>query len=167
MIPEIQGRYAENRGDIEGNNEEMLNLMNNDGNGGVVNIQQLAGVIETDDIVRLRRLVFRGTKGKSYMYIQQIDNDENVEDRPESNGKARSVYIIVFWDGVNIRDKIERICDSFSGNRFQLPSLGEIDARLQQVQSEIKEKKDAYDRTKAMLRKMLYEFDSGQGEAPE
>ena len=39
MIPEIQGRYAENRGDIEGNNqEEMLNLMNNDGSGGVVNI---------------------------------------------------------------------------------------------------------------------------------
>ena len=39
MIPEIQGRYAENRGDIEENNEEMLNLMNNDGNGGAVNIQ--------------------------------------------------------------------------------------------------------------------------------
>ena len=86
MIPEIQGRYAENRGDIEENNEEMLNLMNNDGNGGAVNIQQLAGVIETDDIVRLRRLVFRGTKGKSYMYIQQIDSDKEDNSGPQSKG---------------------------------------------------------------------------------
>ena len=69
MIPEIQGRYAENRGDMEANNEEMLNLVGNDGMGSIINIQQLAGVIETDEIVRLRRLVFRGTKGKSYMYI--------------------------------------------------------------------------------------------------
>jgi hypothetical protein len=129
MIPEIQGRYAENRGDLEGNNEEVLNLMNNDGMGGAVNIQQLAGVIETDDIVRLRRLVFRGTKGKSYMYIQQIENEDE-----ESTGKARSVYIIVFWDGVNIREKIERICDSFSGNRFELPALGAISDRVQEVE---------------------------------
>lgn len=48
----------------------MMNLVGNDGAmGAVINIQQLAGVIETDEIVRLRRLVFRGTKGKSYMYI--------------------------------------------------------------------------------------------------
>jgi len=38
MIPEIQGRYAENRGDMEANNEEMVNLVGNDGVGSIINI---------------------------------------------------------------------------------------------------------------------------------
>lgn len=34
-----------------------------------INIQHVAGVIDQMEIERLRRLIFRSTKGKSYMYI--------------------------------------------------------------------------------------------------
>jgi hypothetical protein len=53
------------------------------------------------EIERLRRLIFRSTKGKSYMFIQEYhDDDEDISSR------KRSVYIIVFWDGDTIREKI-------------------------------------------------------------
>ena len=75
-----------------------------------IKIQHVAGVIDQLEIERLRRLIFRSTKGKSYMYIQEFDDDDEGE-----STKKRSVYIIVFWDGDTIREKIQKICDSFSG----------------------------------------------------
>jgi len=67
----------------------------------------VAGVVEQTEIDRLKRLIFRSTKGKSYIYTQEY-NDPTAQ-------KKRSVYIIVFWDGEHIRDRIQKICDSFSG----------------------------------------------------
>lgn len=40
-----------------------------DGDGKSINIQHIAGVVEQTEIERLRRIIFRSTKGKSYMYI--------------------------------------------------------------------------------------------------
>ena len=56
-------------GDVDINNEEM-GLMEMD-DSGMINIKQIAGVIDSQEVARLRRLIFRVTKGKSYMYIQK------------------------------------------------------------------------------------------------
>ena len=37
--------------------------------------------------------------------------------------RRRSVYIIMVWDGGVLRDRIQKICDSFSGERFDVPRL--------------------------------------------
>jgi hypothetical protein len=43
-----------------------------------MNIQHVAGVIDQSEIERLRKLIFRSTKGKSFMYIQEYeDPDDN------------------------------------------------------------------------------------------
>jgi len=67
-------------------------------------------VVDQEDITRLQRLIFRSTKGKSYLYKKEFDDAlyEKSEKRV-----SKSVYIIVYWDGDHIRNKIERICDSF------------------------------------------------------
>jgi len=67
-------------------------------------------VVDQEDITRLQRLIFRSTKGKSYLFKQEFDDSlyEKAEKRV-----SKSVYIIVYWDGDHIRNKIERICDSF------------------------------------------------------
>jgi len=86
-----------------------------------INIQHVAGVVDQTDIQRLRKLIFRSTKGKSYIHIEEVkDQGENALHGP------RSVYIIVFWDGQHIRDRIQRICDTFSGQRFDLPAFQEM-----------------------------------------
>lgn len=80
------------------------------------------------EIERLRRLIFRSTKGKSYMYIQEYhDDDEDI------NAKKRSVYIIVFWDGETIREKIQKVCDSFTGQRYELPEQKMITPEIEKI----------------------------------
>jgi hypothetical protein len=94
----------EMRGSINRDREDQMGLIEESKS---INIQHVAGVVEQTEIERLRRLIFRSTKGKSYMYISEYDDPTIV--------KKRSVYIIVFWDGEHIRDRIQKICDSFSG----------------------------------------------------
>ena len=81
------------------------------------NLTKVAGVVEKAEVERLRRLIFRATRGKSIMFVQDIEEDEDLEGQPR-----RSVYIIMYWNGATIREKIFRICDSFDGHRFDLPS---------------------------------------------
>lgn len=73
MIPAIQEQMGADM-DMEAGNEEM-GLMDENVNGGfgAINIRQVAGVVDQIDLPRLRRLIFRGTKGKSYMYVQTIE----------------------------------------------------------------------------------------------
>jgi len=121
-----------------------------------INIQHVAGVVDQTEIERLRRLIFRSTKGKSYMYIQEYDDKTAV--------KKRSVYIIVFWDGEHIRDRIQKICDSFSGQRYELPDLREIQPQIEKVQQSIGDAKNIFERTKQSLRDQLVQFDKIEGD---
>jgi hypothetical protein len=54
--------------------------------------------------------VFRSTKGKSYIHIKNIIDNEDPEEE-----RHIAVYIVTFQDGAYLRDKIQRICDSFTG----------------------------------------------------
>jgi len=41
--------------------------------------------------------------------------------------------MVVYQDGAIIRDRVQKICDSFMGTRFEIPQLGEnLRATLQQ-----------------------------------
>lgn len=34
---------------------------------------------------------------------------------------SRVIYIVMFWDQGMTRDRIKKICDSFTGERFEVP----------------------------------------------
>jgi V-type H+-transporting ATPase subunit a len=156
MIPSLQGQFGdqmeqdmEMRGSINRGDDQM-GLIDGE-NSKSINIQHVAGVVDQTEIERLRRLIFRSTKGKSYMYIQEYEDKTAV--------KKRSVYIIVFWDGEHIRDRIQKICDSFSGQRYELPDLREIAPQIEKVQKSIADAKNIFERTKQSLRDQLIQFD--------
>ena len=138
--------------------DDQMQLMDPDQQKSI-NIQHVAGVVEQSEIERLRRLIFRSTKGKSYMYTQ-----ENID---RHSSKQRSVYIIVFWDGEHIRDRIQKICDSFSGQRYELPDLKDITPQIQKVQQSINDAKGVFDRTKQSLRDQLIQFDKIEGDGDD
>ena len=103
MLPVISGQIGEN----DSNNgaarpnpdaaEDEVGLIEQPAS----QIGNIAGVIEQSDIQRLRRVVFRTTKGKSIIYIRQYMDEEQ-----EDVTRTRSVYMIVFWDGAHIRQKL-------------------------------------------------------------
>mmetsp|Transcript_13732 Transcript_13732/g.23419 ORF Transcript_13732/g.23419 Transcript_13732/m.23419 type:complete len:236 (+) Transcript_13732:376-1083(+) len=163
MIPQLQGQFndkvgqdIENRGSINPRMDENMGLI--DGQQKSINIQHVAGVIEQNEIERLRRLIFRSTKGKSFMYIQEYSDDE------DDNMKKRSVYIIVFWDGQHIRDRIQKICDSFSGQRYELPEFRDIQSEIQRIGGSIQDARNVFERTKQSLREQLIQFDRIEGD---
>ena len=58
-----------------------LALQDRDANGiasasAESNLHKVAGVIDKADIERLRRLIFRATKGKSFVFTQDYLHDE-------------------------------------------------------------------------------------------
>lgn len=157
MIPSLSGQFGEQmeqdmemRGSIN-RGEDQMGLIDGADQSKSINIQHVAGVVDQTEIERLRRLIFRSTKGKSYMYIQEYEDRTAI--------KKRSVYIIVFWDGQHIRDRIQKICDSFSGQRYELPDLREIQPQIEKVQQSIADAKNIFERTKQSLRDQLIQFD--------
>lgn len=72
MIPNLENRLNDQgAGDIDG---EEAGLMGNA--AAESNLTKVAGVIEKLEIERLRRLIFRATKGKSFMFVQDYEADE-------------------------------------------------------------------------------------------
>lgn len=79
MIRQIQGQIGDQLGDSQRDEGRgSINAMGDDDNdrqglidssGKSINIEHIAGVVDQTEIERLRRLIFRSTKGKSYMYI--------------------------------------------------------------------------------------------------
>lgn len=114
------------------------------------NLTKVAGVVEKTEIERLRRLIFRATKGKSFMFVQDCEADEDI-----GSAARRSVYVIMYWDGQHIRERIARICDSFSGQRFELPPLEEIQDQIARVSASIGDARSVLQQTRTSLRDQL------------
>lgn len=117
LIPEIDGQIEDNQNASmkrEDEGEALMEALKSQ-------LGHIAGVVSQNDIQQLRKLVFRTTKGKSIMNIRQYADEED-----EERSKDKSVFIIVFWDGEHTRNKLQKICDTFSKQRFNLPALTEI-----------------------------------------
>lgn len=155
MIPNLENRLNDQGvGDMDAAGEEGAGLMGN----AESNLTKVAGVIDKIEIERLRRLIFRATKGKSFMFVQDYDADEDIQ-----SSTRRSVYIIMYWDGQHIRERIARICDSFSGQRFELPALGEIGPQIERITGSIGDARSVLEQTRKSLRDQLVQFDKIDG----
>lgn len=128
MIPQLHDQFggAKGNGDVADTGNSINNRMDKDelmNEQKSINIQHIAGVVErAEDVSRLQRLIFRSTKGKSYVFVREYHD-------PETQ-KPRSVYIIVFWDGHHVRERIQKICDSFTGQRYEIPSMEDLPAQI-------------------------------------
>lgn len=114
------------------NDEEDRQLVNAPLMGGMdessVFITHIAGTIESEEKERLKKLLFRATRGKALTYF----SDFTIKN-PAGELHTKSVYIVVFQEGRMIRDRIVRICDSFMGQRFDLPPIHMIKQKIEEV----------------------------------
>lgn len=132
-----------------------------EGAGGDVSIAHIAGTIEVDEKVRLKKLLFRATRGKALTFFQDFE----VPDKdPKGKAHTKSVYIVVFQEGRQIRDKIVRICDSFMGQRFDLPQFEGIPKKIQEVRKGIAESKALTDTSRRQLKQYLTQINQISGD---
>lgn len=70
----------------------------------------------------------------------------------------------MFWDQGPLRDRIKKICDSFTGDRFDVPQNGqEIQGKIAQTEQEVKNAQDVLFRSRKLLRSQLKDFDNMKG----
>jgi hypothetical protein len=60
---------------------------------GDVSIAHIAGTIEAEEKVRLKKLLFRATRGKALTFFQDFSLPQK---DPKVPAKQKSVYIVVF-----------------------------------------------------------------------
>jgi hypothetical protein len=125
--------------------------------GGDIMIAHVAGTIEIDERPRLKKLLFRATRGKALTYFKEF-NLPRMRIAGEWVEKQKAVYIVVFQEGRQIREKITRICDSFMGQRFDLPPLAGIPPKIQEVKMSIAESKSLTEHSKKQLKNYLLQI---------
>ena len=57
----------------------------------------------------------------------------------------------MYWNGASIREKIFKICDSFSGQRFEIPGPKEVDARIKRMNSSINDARNVLIQTRQSM----------------
>jgi len=61
----------------------------------------------------MRKMLFRATRGQALTHFRTFEQDD----------VQKVAYLVVFQAMGKGRDKIQRICDSFMGQRFEIPNL--------------------------------------------
>ena len=119
----------------------------------------MAGVIDRDDFPRLQRLIFRTTKGKAFVLNQEIPHVDG-----QIDPRHKSVYIITLWDTGVLKERIQKLCDSFPGERFEVSrNPAQIEAKIRDVTNATNDARKVLTRSRQTLRQQLQEFDRVDG----
>jgi V-type H+-transporting ATPase subunit a len=138
----------------KGKEEEKVPLIDGD-----VFIAHIAGTIEVSEKDRLKKLLFRATRGKALTIFEDYIPQGQVDDQKP---KSKTVYTIVFQEGRQIREKITRICDSFMGQRFDLPPFGAIQSKIEDIKRNIAESKQLTENSRKYLKNYLIQINQIQ-----
>jgi len=82
-----------------------------------------AGVILESEADRLRRLVFRITKGKGQVFLSDAFEQEDVK---------KIVFMVVALGNPAIKASVKKVCDSFLGTNVEVPHQNNIPLKVRQ-----------------------------------
>jgi len=91
----------------------------------------IAGTIKDGESERMRKMLFRATRGQALTHFRQF----------EQEGVQKVAYLVVFQAMGKGKDKIQRICDSFMGQRFEIPNPQSLGERATETHNEIRKSK--------------------------
>ncbi len=106
-------------------------------------------MIDTDDCVRFKKIIFRVTRGNSLVVFGDLNAAVGEEIELD---KRRSIYVVLYREGEAIKTKITKVCDSFSRERFE---MSETDSKERDISSKSEETKKLLTATKSERMKAL------------
>jgi V-type H+-transporting ATPase subunit a len=110
-----------------------------------MSFSNIAGVIATNDKGRFERMLFRATRGNSYVRFSPLSS-KAVD---AFGNHIDKICFIIFYKSSSIESKIRRICDAFSANRYDLSNLNrlnELEAQQKENHRELVEEKQVLDK---------------------
>lgn len=99
----------------------------------------IAGVIKAEDDLRMKRMVFRISKGRAIPTFFDLVT----ENRINKEKIQKKIFTIFFQGGVEnvLLGKLLKVCDIFGASKFNIPKREEMQTKINQLQNEIYEKK--------------------------
>ena len=119
---------------------------------GAVNLSFIAGVIPAKDQPNMERQIFRQTRGNALTYFDQFENAAGM----------RAAYLVVFQNGAVIQEKLQKICDGYSGTRFEVPPLNELPAQVALYEEKSRDHDRMLRQTQLQLKKFLRDINKIQ-----
>lgn len=116
-----------------------------------IRVSSIIGTIQMNEKERFKKLVFRATRGNALCHFK--DFEKPIIDY-YGNEIHKTVYVVMFPDGEAIKEKISKLCDSFLGEKYDIPP-GDIDDKISEVERKIRETKNIVQVTKEELKKYL------------
>lgn len=127
--------------------------------GDDVRVAYMAGTIFKAEQLRFKKMIFRATRGNALCDFEDLKME--LKDYSGKN-QDKAVYIIVFQEGTQTRKTITKICDSFMGERFEIPH-GNVNDKIMDITQKITETQDIMKMTKMELQKYLISINNIQG----
>lgn len=150
----------ENQSAGSGVNQNNINdnskILDENSRGG---LQFISGVILAEHELKLRRTVFRVSYGLGLSTFWDVDQEifEKINQNSEEDTPPKKIFTIFLKSsddggetGSNnyLFGKLIRICDALGATRYQTPPTREITNKLNQLETEIKEKETVLDENK-------------------
>ena len=123
-----------------------------------ISVGHIAGTINKDEEFRFKKLIFRSTRGNALCYFD--DFRDPIKDF-YGNPIIKSVYVVIFQEGGSIREKIMKICDSFLGERFDIPQGG-INEKINEINMKINDTRSVLSTTNDEVRNYLVKINKMQ-----
>ena len=115
----------------------------------------VAGTILQEEKQPFERMIFRVTRGNSYMRFSEIE--EAIVD-PVTNQTVHKHVFIIFYQAQYIQDKLNHVCQAFNATIYNIPSMdstAEINALLEQTNVDIQERAMVARKNKVDLMRLL------------
>jgi V-type H+-transporting ATPase subunit a len=99
----------------------------------------IAGVIKAEDDLRMKRMIFRISKGRAIpTFFDLMTENKLIKMKVQ-----KKIFSIFFQGGVEnvLLGKLLKVCDLFGASRFNIPRREEMANQINQLQQEIYEKK--------------------------
>ena len=100
---------------------------------GVV-VGRVVGTCHNDELLRLERLLFRATRGNALVVTRNTGGIKTFDKKII----PRSVFIVIFQEGEQLRSKIENIAKTFSKNKYSLPK-NNLRAKIDKIKDRIEQ----------------------------
>lgn len=110
-------------------------------------LQFIAGTVRHDEMERMKRMLFRVTRGKALTHFREFTQ----------NDVEKVAYLVVFSAAGGNRERVQKVCDSFMGQRFEIPSMETLDDQLTEIGSKILKSKGLYETSVTQLKDYLFE----------
>jgi len=155
MTQNLQGaRPAQAARDAESNPGQ-----NDDDNSGT--LQFIAGTVKRDEMERMKKMLFRITRGKALTHSEEFWQGGVV-------GSVEKVaYLVVFSAAGGNKERVQKICDSFMGQRFEIPDMNTLDEVCLEIKGKVQKSRSLYDTSVGQLKDYLYDLNSSKAHSDD